>query len=108
MRRIGLISIAVALAVTLVSVAVAAPAQGPRAGKKAPRVGIGPATALGPAKVPGESMVGRTVAAIMEIIRSGDLRPEIAAAIAELKNLPKQVVPRGTRMELPLTNGVAH
>jgi hypothetical protein len=50
MRRIGLISLAVALAVTLVSVAVAAPAQGPRADKKAPRVGIGPATALGTAK----------------------------------------------------------
>ncbi|HZO05277.1 MAG TPA: hypothetical protein VFB52_02745, partial [Solirubrobacterales bacterium] len=48
MRRIALIALAVALAATVVSVAVAAPAQ--QRAAKAPRVGIGPATALGPAK----------------------------------------------------------
>ncbi len=42
------------------------------------------------------------------LFRSGDLRPEIAAAIPVLKKLPAQIVPRGTRMELPLANGVAH
>jgi len=48
MRRIALIALAVALAATVVSVAVAAPAQ--ERAPKTPRVGIGPATALGPAK----------------------------------------------------------
>lgn len=42
------------------------------------------------------------------LFRSGDLRPEIAAAIPELKNLPAQVATRGTRMELPLANGAPH
>lgn len=37
--------------------------------------GDGETAAQAPVKVAGESMVGRTVAAIMEIIRSGDLRP---------------------------------
>jgi len=47
MRRIVPILLVLALAAALVSVAVAAPA---RSGGKEPRVGIGPATALGPAK----------------------------------------------------------
>lgn len=61
MRRIVPIVLAIAVAAVAVSVAVAAPAQGPRADKKVPRVGIGPATALGPAKAvarPGKKGAG--------------------------------------------------
>jgi NADH-quinone oxidoreductase subunit G len=61
-----------------------------------------------PGEVRSEGQVFADLLGRRGLFRSADLRPEISAAIPELKNLPAQVVPRGTRLELPLANGVAH
>jgi NADH-quinone oxidoreductase subunit G len=61
-----------------------------------------------PGEVRSEGQIFADLLGRRGLFRAADVRPEISAAIPELKNLPAQVVPQGTRLSLPLTNGAAH